>query len=89
MRVSVRQLAASLLFPFLTFSPTYAADMMAKVPSPAPAAPAANWTGFYVGGNAGGAWGSDPRVVRVSDRNGVEPADRGVVIGFRCAGEFR
>jgi len=59
MRVSVRQLAASLLFPFLAFSPTYAADMMAKVPSPAPAAPAANWTGFYVGGNAGGAWGSD------------------------------
>src|SRR5580692_4175950 len=41
---------------------TQAADMAVKVPPPAPiVAPAYSWTGFYVGGNLGYAWG-DPTV---------------------------
>ena len=41
-------------------APARAADMPLKTPvySNAPF-PESNWTGFYVGGNAGGAWGSD------------------------------
>jgi outer membrane immunogenic protein len=35
----------------------YAADMPLKAPSAAPPAP--TWTGWYVGINGGGAWGSD------------------------------
>ena len=35
----------------------------------------------------GGAWGSSPRSVRVSNRIRSEPADRNVDVGFRCAGE--
>jgi len=40
----------------------WAADLPVKAPLPASApAPAYNWTGFYLGGNAGGAWGNfDP-----------------------------
>jgi outer membrane immunogenic protein len=33
----------------------YAADMAVKAPPP-PIAPVWNWTGFYIGGNVGGAW---------------------------------
>jgi outer membrane immunogenic protein len=41
-------------------TPAFAADMPLKAP-PAPVAPTFSWTGFYIGGNAGGAWGSfDP-----------------------------
>jgi outer membrane immunogenic protein len=58
MGISVRRFAIAMLLLFSAFSPTYAADMMAKTPSAAPAA-VINWTGFYVGGNAGGAWGTD------------------------------
>ncbi|MFN9895105.1 MAG: formylglycine-generating enzyme family protein, partial [Acidobacteriota bacterium] len=36
----------------------------------------------------GGSWYNGPAGVRVSDRNGDEPAYRVSVIGFRCAGEF-
>ena len=36
----------------------------------------------------GGAWSNFPVVVRVSYRDGVVPADRVDVIGFRCAGEL-
>ncbi len=35
----------------------------------------------------GGAWNYDPRLVRVSDRGRLEPADRNTNLGFRCAGE--
>ncbi|MBV9764900.1 MAG: formylglycine-generating enzyme family protein [Acidobacteriaceae bacterium] len=37
----------------------------------------------------GGSWYSVPRVVRVSDRSGYEPAIRFDDLGFRCAGELR
>jgi outer membrane immunogenic protein len=33
-----------------------AADMHVKAPPPAPLPPPFSWTGFYVGGNLGGAW---------------------------------
>jgi outer membrane immunogenic protein len=35
--------------------PAFAADMPVKAPPPAPV-PAWSWTGFYIGGNAGGGW---------------------------------
>lgn len=47
----------------LAFSgPAFAADLTLPVKAPPPpATPVYSWTGFYIGGNAGGAWGSfDP-----------------------------
>jgi sulfatase modifying factor 1 len=35
----------------------------------------------------GGSWNSGPRVLRVSDRDGVEPANRSSNFGVRCVGE--
>jgi len=35
----------------------FAADMAVKAPPPAPPVTAPGWTGFYIGGNIGGAWG--------------------------------
>ena len=37
----------------------------------------------------GGSWNSDARYVRASNRSGVEPTGRLIIIGFRCVGEFR
>jgi outer membrane immunogenic protein len=45
----------------LTGSAAYAADMAVKAPPPA-YAPVANWTGFYIGGEAGYVWGRTDRV---------------------------
>ncbi len=46
--------------------PALAADMPVKAPPPSVAAPTYSWTGFYGGGNAGGAWGNfDPSTVAV------------------------
>ena len=51
-----------------------AADLYYKAPV---AAPVYNWTGFYIGGNAGGAWGNfNPRTVTVySDDGWFVPTD--------------
>jgi formylglycine-generating enzyme required for sulfatase activity len=37
----------------------------------------------------GGSWNLDPRNARASFRNGIEPENLFIVIGFRCVGEFR
>jgi outer membrane immunogenic protein len=42
-------------------APAFAADMPVKA-APAPVAPIYSWTGFYVGGNAGYGFSSDPTV---------------------------
>jgi len=51
-RIVVSIFAASLLFA----SQAFAADMPVKAPPPPTAAP--GWTGWYLGGNAGGFWGA-------------------------------
>jgi outer membrane immunogenic protein len=56
-RIVVGVFAASL---FLA-SQAFAADMPVKAPPAPPAAPAPSWTGYYVGGEIGGAW-SDPHL---------------------------
>ena len=41
-------------------TPAFAADMAVKAPPPAPVlAPAPSWTGFYIGGDLGGAWSNN------------------------------
>jgi len=48
--------AAAVLAVFAS-GPVFAADLLLKAPPPTPVvAPPYNWTGFYIGGNAGGAW---------------------------------
>jgi outer membrane immunogenic protein len=61
-RIVVGVFAASLCLA----SQAFAADMPVKAPPPPPAAPAPSWTGFYVGGEVGGAWG-DPHLSYVGN----------------------
>jgi len=60
MRIAAISAAAAVT---LIATQAVAADMAAKAPSPAPApvAPVSGWTGFYLGGNIGYAWGSDSK----------------------------
>ena len=57
-----RLLIASVLVIGTVYS-AYAADLRPayKAPPPAPVAPVPTWTGFYLGGNIGYAWGSDSK----------------------------
>lgn len=50
------RLLQSVALPVLFAGPALGADLPVKAPPPPPTA-AYNWTGFYVGLNAGGAWG--------------------------------
>ena len=43
---------------FLSILPASAADIAPVYKAPPPAAPVANWTGFYLGGNLGYGWGN-------------------------------
>jgi len=52
---AIRGLAVSALLIAVPLSSASAADMPLKAPPPPPA-PVYSWTGFYIGGNAGGAW---------------------------------
>jgi outer membrane immunogenic protein len=40
-------------------TPVFAADIAVKAPPPPPPPPVFSWTGFYVGGNVGGAWSNN------------------------------
>jgi outer membrane immunogenic protein len=58
-RLLLASVAALMLIP----GGARAADMAVKAPPPAPPPPPAfSWTGFYVGGNVGGAWITAPSV---------------------------
>jgi outer membrane immunogenic protein len=54
-------LSSSALATLLVGGPAMAADQAAKAPilTKAPLMPVFSWTGFYIGGNAGGQWGQD------------------------------
>jgi len=52
-----RMLVAGAALAALMGTPALAADMALKAPPPPPP-PAFSWTGCYIGGNAGGAWGN-------------------------------
>jgi outer membrane immunogenic protein len=54
--------AAAAVGAIISIGAASAADLPARTYTKAPAMvdTAYNWTGFYVGGNAGGAWGDDP-----------------------------
>jgi outer membrane immunogenic protein len=55
----ITQLLTSALLVGAPISAALAADMPVKAPAPAPVP--FSWTGFYIGGNAGGVWGkTDP-----------------------------
>jgi outer membrane immunogenic protein len=57
MKKNAKTVAAIVGLAILTATPVLAADMAMKAPPSAPVAdPSVNWTGFYLGGNAGGAW---------------------------------
>jgi outer membrane immunogenic protein len=53
----MKKLATAIAAIALIGTPASAADMPVKAPPPAPA-PVYSWTGFYLGGNFGGGWGS-------------------------------
>ena len=56
----MNKLACAIAVAALIGTPAFAADMAVKAPPPAPpVAPVFDWTGFYVGGNAGGGWGNN------------------------------
>ena len=65
-------------------TPAFAADVAVKAP-PAPAPlPTYSWTGFYVGGTAGGAWSeADPNLSIVNGAPPLfRPADLGPIAAF-------
>jgi outer membrane immunogenic protein len=51
----MKKLAIVIAVAVMISAPAFAADMAVKAPPPAPA-PVYNWTGWYVGGNAGAGW---------------------------------
>ena len=57
----------------LAAAPASAADMPVKAAPPPPAAPIYNWTGFYIGIHAGGAWTDTDWFYACSARNLLIP----------------
>ena len=53
----MKRLLAAMALVALPLAGVSAADL--SLPLKSPAGPAFNWSGFYVGGNAGGAWGNE------------------------------
>jgi outer membrane immunogenic protein len=58
MRIAILSAIGAVAMSIAASGQLHAADMPMKAP-PAPVAPTYSWTGFYLGGNFGGAWG-DP-----------------------------
>jgi outer membrane immunogenic protein len=58
-----------------------AADLYVKAKPPAPMPPPFSWTGFYIGGNFGGAWGERDVTDSVFGLNFGNGANNGVFIG--------
>jgi outer membrane immunogenic protein len=72
MKKNATGIAAIAGLAILMATPVLAADMAMKAPPPAPIAdPPVNWTGFYLGGNAGGVWAT------TSDNNAFFAATTG------------
>src|SRR5271163_3508808 len=63
-------------------TPTLAADMPVKAPPPAPA-PIFSWTGFYIGGNAGGAWERESNSLVITNNLFFAP---GAIPGVEASG---
>jgi outer membrane immunogenic protein len=63
----MKRLLAALVMAAFPFAGASAADL--ALPLKSPAAPAFNWSGFCIGGNAGGVWGNE----RVSQTFGAPP----------------
>jgi outer membrane immunogenic protein len=69
----MKKLLLGLIVAIAAVAPAAAADLPARAYTKAPAYldPASNWTGFYVGLNAGGAWGrSDATTTTISPAGG-------------------
>jgi outer membrane immunogenic protein len=73
-------LLALLLSSALVPAAAMAADMPVKAPPMAPLPPAISWTGFYIGGNVGGAW-SNTDATDQNGRNFFSDTVAGVVGG--------
>jgi outer membrane immunogenic protein len=77
-----KQLAATAILTALIATPALA-DRKPKTPQPPPPPPVFNWTGFYVGGFAGDAWGSSNPKTAVTS---VPPGAEFVPIFYSLAG---
>jgi outer membrane immunogenic protein len=96
--VHMKKLLTVIAVAGLIGTPVFAADMAVKAPPPPPPAPVYSWTGFYVGVNAGGAWGhssfsTDPGCNRVAATGSVfcntgAFAPNGPVVAAAGSGSF-
>jgi outer membrane immunogenic protein len=86
-KFSVAMLATALA----VSSTAYAADLPVKAPMVAPVAPAPSWTGFYLGLNAGGAWGLTSTQSWVMSPNiaGNDPINFNKASGYGAVGGFQ
>jgi len=64
----MKKLANVIAIAALIGTPALAADMAVKAPPPTPA-PVSSWTGWYVGANVGGHWGTD-KITTTTDAGG-------------------
>jgi outer membrane immunogenic protein len=65
---TMKKFVLGILIALTSATSAVAADLYYKAPV---AVPVYNWTGFYIGGNVGGAWGNfDPRAVTVYSEDG-------------------